>query len=132
MAGIKYESVDQYISAFPENTRELLNQIRKTIRENAAGAEELISYNIPAFRYQGMLLFYSAYQNHVSISTAPFTIFEVFKTQLQPYKQSKSTIQFPLNKPLPLTLIEEITRFRMKENEEIAAARAVKKKAKTA
>jgi len=125
---IKFETVEQYISHFPEKVQQVLQEMRKAIRKNAPDAEELISYNIPAFKYHGMLIFYSAYQKHVSISTAPFKVFEVFRDALAPYKQSKSTVQFPLDKPLPAKLIGDMTRFRVKENQEIAEAKAAKKK----
>lgn len=124
----KFETVAQYISTFPEPVQLLLEQIRRTIQENAPEAEEVISYNIPAFKYHGMLIFYSAYQKHVSISTAPFAVFEMFAKELAPYKRSKSTVQLPLHKPLPLELIAKMTQFRLKENLEIAEEKAKKKK----
>jgi uncharacterized protein YdhG (YjbR/CyaY superfamily) len=98
------------------------------MKENAPDAEELISYQIPAFKYHGMLIYYSAYQKHVSVSTAPFKVFEVFEKELSPYKLSKSTVQFPLDQPVPYQLIGEMTKFRVKENKEIAETKAAKKK----
>jgi len=125
---IKFETVTQYINTFPETVQVLLEQIRKTIQENAPDAEEVISYNIPALKYHGMLIFYSAYQKHVSISTAPFAVFEIFAKELASYKRSKSTVQFPLNEPLPLELIAKMTQFRVKENLELAEEKARNKK----
>jgi uncharacterized protein YdhG (YjbR/CyaY superfamily) len=124
----KFETVDEYIATFPENAQLILQEIRKVMKENAPGAEELISYNIPAFKYRGMLIYYSGYQKHVSVSTAPFKVFEVFEKELSAYKRSKSTVQFPLYQPVPYQLIGEMTRFRVKENREIAEAKAAKKK----
>jgi uncharacterized protein YdhG (YjbR/CyaY superfamily) len=124
----KFETVDQYISTFPESVQAILQEIRKVMKENAPEAEELISYQIPAFKYHGMLIYYSAYQKHVSVSTAPFAVFEVFKNELSAYKRSKSTVQFPLNQPVPYKLIGEMTKFRVKENREIAEAKVAKKK----
>lgn len=124
----KFETVDAYIGTFPENVQVILQEIRKVMKENASDAEELISYQIPAFKYHGMLIYYSAYQKHVSVSTAPFTVFEVFEKELSPYKLSKSTVQFPLDQPVPYQLIGEMTKFRVKENKEIAETKAAKKK----
>jgi uncharacterized protein YdhG (YjbR/CyaY superfamily) len=124
----RFETVDAYIDTFPENVQIILQEIRKVMKENAPEAEELISYQIPAFKYHGMLIYYSAYQKHVSVSTAPFIVFEIFEKELSAYKRSKSTVQFPLDQPVPYQLIGEMTKFRVKENKEIAEAKAAKKK----
>lgn len=123
----KFTTVNEYISTFPEHIQFLLEVIRDTIKEAAPEAEEVISYNIPAFKFHGMLIFYSAYKNHISISIPPSKVYEVFKNELSVYKVSKSAIQLPLNQKLPLKLIEEMTRFRLKENFELAE---MKKKGK--
>lgn len=124
----RFETVDAYIGTFPEKVQVILQEIRKVMKENAPEAEELISYQIPAFKYHGMLIYYSAYQKHVSVATAPFVVFEVFEKELSGYKRSKSTVQFPLDKPVPYQLIGEMTKFRVKENREIAEAKAAKMK----
>ena len=124
----KFETVDEYIGTFPENVQLILQEIRNVMKENAPDAEELISYQIPAFKYYGMLIYYSAYQKHVSVSTAPFKVFEVFEKELSPYKRSKSTVQFPLDQPVPYQLIGEMTRFRVQENREIAEIKSEEKK----
>lgn len=116
----KFSTVEEYLAAFPENIQSRLQQIRQVIKANAPEAEELISYNIPAFRLHGMLIFYSAYTNHISISIPPSKVYEVFKNELSVYKVSKSAIQLPLNQPIPLELIGEMTKFRVKENTELA------------
>ncbi len=123
----KFTTVNEYINTFPEHIQFLLEVIRDTIKEAAPEAEEVISYNIPAFKFHGMLIFYSAYKNHISISIPPSKVYEVFKNELSVYKVSKSAIQLPLNQKLPLKLIEEMTRFRLKENFELAE---MKKKGK--
>jgi uncharacterized protein YdhG (YjbR/CyaY superfamily) len=117
---VKFTTVDQYIGTFPENVQFLLEVIRQTIKANAPGAEELISYQIPAFKFHGMLIFYSAYTKHISISIPPSQVYEVFKDELSVYNVSKSAIQLPLDKPLPVNLIKEMTKFRVKENLELA------------
>ncbi|WP_316816580.1 iron chaperone [Pedobacter nyackensis] len=124
----KFTTVDQYINSFSDNIQFLLEVIRETIQENAPEAEEVISYNIPAFKFHGMLIFYSAYTNHISISIPPSKVYEVFKNELSAYKVSKSAIQLPYNKPLPLKLIKEMTQFRVKENLELAEKKKSKGK----
>jgi len=124
----KAVTVDQYIANFPEEIQSRLTQIRQAIKAAAPEAEELISYAIPAFKLHGMLIFYSAYTNHISISIPPSPVYEVFKKELSVYKTSKSAIQIPNNSPLPLELIAEMTKFRIKENTEAAAEKARKKK----
>jgi len=125
----KFTTVEEYIGSFPENIQFLLEVIRETIKESAPDAEEVISYNIPAFKFHGMLIFYSAYKNHITISIPPSKVYEVFKDELSAYKVSKSAIQLPLNKKLPLKLIKEMTEVRLKENFELAEEK--KRKAKT-
>ncbi|SDL46730.1 Uncharacterized conserved protein YdhG, YjbR/CyaY-like superfamily, DUF1801 family [Pedobacter sp. ok626] len=125
----KFTTVEKYIDSFPENIQFLLEVIRETIKESAPDAEEVISYNIPAFKFHGMLIFYSAYKNHITISIPPSKVYEVFKAELSAYKVSKSAIQLPLNKQLPLKLIKEMTEFRLKENLELAEEKKRKGKA---
>lgn len=124
----KFTTVEQYIDSFPENIQFLLEVIRETIQENAPEAEEVISYNIPAFKFHGMLIFYSAYKNHITISIPPSKVYEAFKDELSAYKVSKSAIQLPLDRKLPLKLIKEMTIFRLKEN--LALAEEQKRKRK--
>lgn len=120
MATIKYTTVDEYIRTFSEDIQSRLQEIRQIIKENAPDAVEMISYNIPAFKLHGMLIFYSAYTHHISISIPPSRVYEAFKDELSVYKVSKSAIQLPLDKPIPTQLIKKMTQFRVKENEELA------------
>jgi len=114
-----YQTADEYIDTFPPAVQEGLQQIRKAIREAEPDAQEVISYQIPAFDYHGKLIYYSAYTKHYSLSfPPPFTVFETFREQLSPYEVSKSAVQLPMDKPLPLTLIAEMVKFRAKENKE--------------
>ncbi len=128
MAKTDFKSVDEYIATFPEDTRDVLNKIRAAIRKAVPDAEEEISYQIPAYKLHGWVIYFSAYTSHYSLSCPPpFTIFEVFKKQLAPYEVSKSAIKFPLNKPVPVKLIGEIAKLRAKEN----LAREGKREGKT-
>ena len=120
MATIKYTTVDEYIRTFSEDIQSRLQEIRQIIKENAPDAVEMISYNIPAFKLHGMLIFYSAYTHHISISIPPSRVYEAFIDELSVYKVSKSAIQLPLDKPIPTQLIKKMTQFRVKENEELA------------
>ena len=125
--GDKIQSVEEYIGAFPEEVQASLETIRQTISQAIPEAEEVISYQIPAFKLHGMVIYYSAYKSHYSISTPPpFTAFETFKDELAPYEVSKSAVKFPMDKPLPLELIGKIAKFKAQENAE--AAQKKKKK----
>src|ERR1044072_4080475 len=108
---IKFETADQYISSFPKDVQTILQKVRKTIQKAVPEAEEVISYNIPAFKFNGWVFYYSAYTNHFSLSCPPpFTIFDKFKKELAGYEQSKSAIRFPLDQPVPVALIADIDR----------------------
>ncbi len=111
----KVHSVDQYISALPQPARDTLASLRQAIRQAAPQAEEGISYNIPAFKCNGMLVWYAAFKNHVGFYPKARAI-EVFKTDLAPYKISKGAVQFPLGQPIPLSLVKPIVKFRVREN----------------
>jgi len=86
------------------------------IKKSAAGAEEILSYGMPAFRFHSMLVYYAGFKNHYSLFPASSTVFKKFEDRLKNYVTSKGTIQFPLDKPVPVKLISDIIKFRMKEN----------------
>ena len=108
-------SVDEYFSALPAEEKALLQELRKTIREAAPKAEEVISYGMPAFKLNGMLVWYAIYKNHIGFypSSSPIRI---FKDELVEYKTSKGAIQFPIEKKIPKGLVKKIVRFRINEN----------------
>jgi uncharacterized protein YdhG (YjbR/CyaY superfamily) len=112
---IKPKNFEEYIVAFPVATQKILEQLRKTIKQTAPEAEEGISYGMPSFRQNGRLLYYAAFKNHIGLYPMATGI-EAFKTKLSAYKWAKGSIQFPLQKPLPIELITEIVKFRVKEN----------------
>jgi uncharacterized protein YdhG (YjbR/CyaY superfamily) len=107
--------IDLYISGFPESTREKLELLREIIKKNAPGATEVISYQMPAFKLNGILVYYAGYRNHIGFYPTGSGI-KAFEPVLSGYKWSRGTIQFPLDKPLPLELISEIVRYRVSEN----------------
>ena len=117
MAKTDYKSIDEYHSAFPPEIVKRMQTIRDIVHQVVPEVEETISYQIPCFKYNGYLVYYSAYTNHVSLSN-PFSkeLLEHFKDDLKKYKVSKSAIQFPNNEKLPLKLINDIIKFRKAES----------------
>ena len=123
----KFKTVDEYISLQPKNIKPLLQQIRKTIKEAAPEAEELISYNMPGYKLKGMLVYFAAWKEHIGFYGASSNLVEKFKKELSGYEFSKGTIKFPFDQPLPLALITKIVKYRAKENLEKAALKSIKK-----
>lgn len=119
MAKTNFQSIDEYQQGFDGEALKRMQTIRQMIHQQVPDAEEYISYQIPCFKYKGYLLYYCAFPKHISLSH-PYsaTFWEHFKADLESYKTSKSVIQFPLDKPLPLKLIEKIIIFRKNENDE--------------
>jgi uncharacterized protein YdhG (YjbR/CyaY superfamily) len=112
----KFRTMDEYISKFPKNVRDVLEELRKVIRKSAPGAEETINYGIPTFKLKGNLVCFAAWKNYVGLYPDTSAI-EAFKKELSPYKQAKGTVQFPLDKPIPFDLVKKITEFRVTENQ---------------
>ncbi len=119
MKAIQASNVDAYIASFPESTQKGLEQIRTLIKKAAPKAEELISYQMPAYKYHGVLVYFAGYKNHIGFYAAP-TGHATFKKELSVYKTGKGSVQFPHDKPLPTALITKIVKFRVKENAEKA------------
>lgn len=128
MAQTDFQDVDEYIATFPEDVQALLRTVRQTIREAVPGAEETISYQIPAYKFHGWLLYFSAYKRHWSLSSPPSKLFETFKEQLADYNVSKSAIQFPLDQPVPVQLIHDMAIWRAEDLRARAAAAPAKRK----
>lgn len=120
------ENIDEYIAGFPKDVQKKLEEMRATIRKSAPEAEEAISYAIPTFKLNGNLVHFAGYKNHIGFYPAPRGI-EAFKKELAAYEGGKGTVQFPLDQPLPLTLISKIVKFRVKENLEKGKSKAKKK-----
>ena len=111
----KFKSIDEYVAMFPTNIQDVLEKLRRVIRESAPGAEEAISYKMPAFKLNGILVWFAAFKNHIGFYPKASAI-EAFKKELSAYEISKGTIRFPLDKPIPLDLVRRIVQYRVKEN----------------
>jgi uncharacterized protein YdhG (YjbR/CyaY superfamily) len=113
----KFRTVDEYLSALPKNIRDTLAELRTTIRQAAPKAREAISYNMPAFESDGILVWYAAFKKHVGFYPKPSAIV-AFTKELAGYKTSKGAIQFPLEQGIPTSLVKKMVRFRLKENQQ--------------
>jgi uncharacterized protein YdhG (YjbR/CyaY superfamily) len=113
----KVSTVDEYIAGFPIEIAQKLNTLRSTIKKAAPKAEEVISYQMPAYKYHGILVYFAGYKNHIGFYATP-TGHAAFKKELSAYKEGKGSVQFPHDKPLPLGLVSKIVKFRVMENME--------------
>ena len=113
----KLRTVDEYVAALPKEARESLESLRNTIRQAAPQAEEVIHYNMPAFRWNGMLVWYAAFKEHIGFYPRVSAI-AAFNDKLAGYKTSKGAIQFPIEKPIPAGLVKRIVEFRLEENKQ--------------
>jgi uncharacterized protein YdhG (YjbR/CyaY superfamily) len=112
---MKVENVDAYIANQPGHVAVLLESVRQTIKKAAPKAEEVISYSMPAFKMNEMLVWYAAHSKHIGFYPR-VSAMEAFKNDLSEYQVSKGAVQFPFDKPLPLALITKIVEFRVAEN----------------
>ena len=106
--------IDDYISAFPKDVRDILQKVRSTIRKVAPDAQEKINYGIPTFTLNGNLVHFAGFKSHIGFYPTPSGI-EKFKKELSKYEGAKGSVQFPLDQPIPYELIARITKFRVKE-----------------
>jgi len=113
----QFKTIDEYISMFPDDVRTILNQVRQTIRDAAPEAQETINYQMPTFTLNGNLVHFAGFKNHIGFYPTPTGI-EAFKDELSAYKGAKGSVQFPLDQPMPLSLIRRIVEYRVKENSE--------------
>ena len=112
----KPKSVDEYISGFPEEDQKLLEQVRTAIKEVAPNAEEVISYMMPGYKLNGMLVWFAGFKNHIGVYPRGSSAIKAFEKELAKYKTSKGAIQFPKDKPLPIAFIKKMVKYRVKEN----------------
>ena len=110
-----FNSMDEYIATFPEGIQKILEELRTTIRAAAPQAEEKISYQMPTFFLKGNLVHFAAHKNHIGFYPTPSGI-QAFERELSIYESAKGSVQFPLDRPMPLDLISRIVKFRVEEN----------------
>jgi len=111
----KPKTIEEYIEAAPEEARKKLFKMHECIRKAAPGAKEDLKWSMPAYSYQRILVTFAVFRNHIGFYPTPSAV-EAFASSLTKYKTAKGSIQFPMDKPLPLPLIRKITRFRVKES----------------
>jgi uncharacterized protein YdhG (YjbR/CyaY superfamily) len=129
MARTDFETVDDYIAKQPEAVRPILRRVRSVLRKALPGAEEVISYQIPAYRRDGgIVIYFAGWKKHYSLYPATERVVETLRDALEPYELSKGTIRFPLDRPVPARLIERIAKLRAAETAERAAAKQKKKR----
>jgi uncharacterized protein YdhG (YjbR/CyaY superfamily) len=125
MPKVAFSSVDDYIAAQPAAVRGILERVRRAIRRAVPGAEEVISYRIPAYRlHGGVVLYFAGWKEHYSLYPAGEDLVAAFRDELVPYRISKGTIRFPLSVPVPVKLIARIAKFRAHEAAEREKAKA--------
>jgi uncharacterized protein YdhG (YjbR/CyaY superfamily) len=122
-----YKTIDEYILQFPAEIQDILQTLRKVIKELAPDSKEKISYQMPTFDLHGNLVHFAAFKNHIGFYPTPSGI-DAFKNELSEYKGAKGSVQFPLEKPMPYELIGSIVKFRVAENIEKAEKKLKKKK----
>lgn len=120
-------SIDEYILQFPQEIQEILETLRKVIKESAPNAKEKISYGMPTFGLDGNLVHFAVFKNHIGFYPASSGI-NAFKQELAGYKTSKGAVQFPIGKPIPYGLVSQIVKFRVAENKSKAEKKGKKKK----
>jgi uncharacterized protein YdhG (YjbR/CyaY superfamily) len=120
-----FSTLNEYLNSIEQDIRERLRQICDIVSEIEPQAEAKISYNMPAYFYNGRLIYFCAFKNHIGFYPASMKVFSKFQNELKKYKQSgRGTVQFPHDKPLPNKLIRQIVEYRVKENEVIMKKRA--------
>jgi uncharacterized protein YdhG (YjbR/CyaY superfamily) len=124
---IGFTSIDEYIASFPKDIQKILEEMRATIRAAAPEGEEKISYQMPTFFLKGNLVHFAAHTNHIGFYPTPSGI-EAFKKELSIYEGAKGSVQFPLEKPLPLKLVSKIVKYRAAENLKKAVSKSSRKK----
>ncbi|MET0636047.1 MAG: DUF1801 domain-containing protein [Chitinophagaceae bacterium] len=117
------ETIDAYISTFPDGVQKLLEEVRTTIRKAAPDAVEAIKYAMPTYILNGNLVHFAAFNNHIGFYPAPVGMKE-FQGELSKYKTGKGSVQFPIDRPMPVALITKIVKFRVAGN----LAKPMKKK----
>jgi uncharacterized protein YdhG (YjbR/CyaY superfamily) len=129
MAKTGFKSVDEYIASQPDTVQGILERVRSAIRKAVPGTTEVISYKIPAYKlHDSPVLYFAGWKQHYSLYPATERVVAAFKNELASYQVNKGTIRFPLSQPVPVKLIEQIAKFRVKEVAEREKAQAAKLK----
>src|SRR5437899_12423375 len=116
MAKTDFKSVNEYIASRTKDVRGILKRVRSTIRKAVPAAEEVISYQIPVYKLNGVpVLYFAGWKQHYSLYPASDALVAAFKDELARYELSKGTIRFPLSEPVPVNLIERIAKFRAQQ-----------------
>jgi len=123
----KHANVDEYIAAFPSDVQVVLQLVRQAVRDAAPLAEETISYQMPALKQHGMLIYFAAFKNHIGFYP-PIRGDARLEKAASRYAGEKGNLRFPLDEPMPLDLIKRLTRLRAKQDETNAVARASKRR----
>ena len=121
--------IDAYILPFPTDVQEILQKVRETIRTAAPKAKEVISYQMPAFRQHGILVYFAAWKNHIGLYP-PISGDAAIEKAVAKYAGPKGNLQFPLDEPIPYNLIKRIVKLRVKQDREKAEAKRDKRKKK--
>jgi len=109
------DEIEKYISQSPDNVQEILHKIRALIKCNTTNVEEVIAYNMPAYRINKKpLVYFAAFKNHIGFYATP-NGHSAFREELLKYKQGKGSVQFPIDKPIPYELIERMVKFKLQE-----------------
>lgn len=117
VAKTNFRTVDEYIGSFPKGVQATLKAVRQAIRKAVPEAEEFISYQMPAYRFHGRLLYFSGFKNHFSLFAVTPGVLRTFKGELSGYERgTKGTLRFPLDERVPVKLIRDIARYRANEN----------------
>lgn len=128
-----HKSVDDYIGLQPPSVQAVLERVRNTIRKALPGAEEVISYQMPAYRLHGrVVIYFAGWKEHYAVYPATGRVGVELKDELAKYNVSKGTIRFPLDEPVPVRLITRIAKLRAEEAEELTRAQASKRKTRPA
>jgi uncharacterized protein YdhG (YjbR/CyaY superfamily) len=123
----EYKNIDEYIASQPDQIGRTLEHLRLVIKKAAPEAEEVISYQMPAFKYYGMLCFFAAFKAHYSLFVSP-EILNVFRDKLKSYQLSKSAIRIPIKAAVPDEIVTEIIKHAVTVNLKKEAFRQAKKK----
>lgn len=125
----KPENIEQYMTGFTGTVRDKLEELRRAVKKAAPQATEVISYGMPGFKINSVLVYFAGWDKHIGFYPGAGGIAK-FKDELSVYKGAKGSVQFPLDEPLPLELVNRIVQFRIQEDAEISLARMMKKAAK--